>query len=116
MSCPHSFPLLHFPLQSRTMTYSINDHIQLKRVTSIAVSPDGTWLAVAIQRLDRDGAKYVGDIWKLPIDGSAPVQLTRTDSNDTAPRFRLDGALGFLSSRLPNEIKPAEDADKRMQL
>jgi dipeptidyl aminopeptidase/acylaminoacyl peptidase len=98
------------------MTYSINDHIQLKRVSSIAASPDGTWLAVAVQRLDRDGAKYVGDIWKLPIDGSAPIQLTRGDCNDTAPRFRSDGALGFLSNRLPNEIKPDDDADKRMQL
>jgi len=85
-------------------------------VTSIAASPDGTWLAVAIQRLDRDGAKYIGDIWKVPVDGSAPVQLTRGESNDTAPRFRHDGALGFLSNRLPNELKPDDDADKRSQL
>jgi dipeptidyl aminopeptidase/acylaminoacyl peptidase len=98
------------------MPYSINDHIRLKRVTSIAASPDGTWLAVEVQRLDRDGAKYVGDIWRVPVDGSATVQLTRGDSNDTLPRFRRDGALGFLSNRQPNEIKPDEDADKRSQV
>jgi dipeptidyl aminopeptidase/acylaminoacyl peptidase len=92
------------------MAYSINDHIKLGRVTSIAASPDGTWLAVEVQRLDRDGAKYVGDIWKVPVDGSSPAQLTRGDSNDTAPRFRHDGALGFLSNRQPNEIKPDDDA------
>jgi dipeptidyl aminopeptidase/acylaminoacyl peptidase len=98
------------------MNYSINDHIRLKRVSSIAASPDGTWLAVEVQRLDRDGAKYVGDIWKVPLNGVSPVQLTRGDTSDTSPRFRHDGALGFLSNRQPNEIKPDEDADKRMQL
>jgi hypothetical protein len=41
------------------MTYSVHEHIALKRVASIAASPDGNWLAVAVQRLDRDGAKYV---------------------------------------------------------
>jgi dipeptidyl aminopeptidase/acylaminoacyl peptidase len=98
------------------MTYSVHDHITLKRVTSIAASPDSRWLAVAVQRLDRDGAKYVSDLWKAPTDGSEPVQLTRGDTNDTAPCFRNDGALGFLSNRRPSELKPDEDAEKRMQV
>ena len=38
------------------MTYSVHEHITLKRVSAIAVSPDHSWLAVAVQRLDRDGA------------------------------------------------------------
>ena len=46
----------------------------------------------------------------------APTQLTRGDSKDAAPCFRHDGALGFLSNRQPNEVKPDEDADKRMQV
>jgi hypothetical protein len=33
--------------------YTAEQHIALKRVTSVAPSPDGTWLAVAVQRLDR---------------------------------------------------------------
>src|SRR5438105_1551421 len=98
------------------MTYRVNDHIKLKRVTSIAASPDGRWLAVAVQRLDRDGAKYVSDIWKVPTDGSTPAQLTRGDTQDSAPCFRHDGAFGFLSNRQPNEIKPDEEAEKRMQV
>src|SRR5436309_3840017 len=98
------------------MTYSVNDHIQLKRVTSIAASLDGRWLAVAVERLDRDGAKYAGDIWKSPTDGSPPTQLTRGDTKDMAPCFRRDGALGFLSNRQPNEFKPDGDAEKRMQV
>lgn len=96
--------------------YTVQQHIELKRVSAIAASPDGTWLAVAVQRLDRERAKYVSDVWRVPTDGGAPVQLTRGDSRDTAPCFRRDGALGFLSNRTPNEVKPDEDADKRMQV
>ena len=96
--------------------YTVEQHIALKRVSSIASSPDGTWLAVAVQRLDREGAKYASDLWKVPTDGSAATQLTRGDSKDTAPCFRHDGALGFLSNRQPNEVKPDEEADKRMQV
>lgn len=96
--------------------YSVEQHITLKRVAAIAGSPDGRWLAVTVQRLDLDRAKYVSDLWRVPTDGSPAVQLTRGDSRDAAPCFRRDGALGFLSNRRPNEAKPDEDADKRMQV
>ncbi|MFN9479460.1 MAG: TolB family protein, partial [Betaproteobacteria bacterium] len=96
--------------------YSVEQHIALKRVTSIAAAPDGLWLAVAVQRLDRDGDKYVSDLWRVPTDGGPAVLPTRGESKDVAPYFRHDGALGFLSNRQPNEIKPDEDADKRMQV
>ena len=96
--------------------YSVEQHVALRRVTSIAAAPDGTWLAVAVQRVDREGVKYVSDLWRVPTDGSAATQLTRGDSKDTSPCFRHDGALGFLSNRQPNELKPDEEAEKRMQV
>ncbi|MBG9389254.1 S9 family peptidase [Caenimonas aquaedulcis] len=99
-----------------SVPYSPADHIAVRRVGGIAASPDGRWLAVAVQRLDRDGVKYLSDLWKVPTDGSAAVQLTRGETKDAAPCFRHDGALGFLSNRQPNEIKPDEDAEKRMQV
>jgi dipeptidyl aminopeptidase/acylaminoacyl peptidase len=99
-----------------TVPYGVDQHIALKRVSSIAASPDGRWLAVAVQRLDSDGARYVSDLWKVPTDGGAAVQLTRGDSKDNAPAFRHDGALAFLSNRKPLAGKPDEGADKRMQL
>ena len=98
------------------MTYTVEQHIALKRVGAVAASPDGTWLAVSVERLDRDGAKYVSDLWKVPTDGGLAVQLTRGDTKDKAPCFRHDGALGFLSNRQPNEIKPDDEAEKRMQV
>ena len=96
--------------------YTVEQHVTLSRVSNIAASPDGSWLAAVVQRQDLERAKYVSDLWKLPTDGGAAVQLTRGDSNDTAPCFRHDGALGFLSNRKPNEVKADDEADKRMQV
>jgi dipeptidyl aminopeptidase/acylaminoacyl peptidase len=97
-------------------TFTVEQLVALKRVCAVAAAPDGSWLAVAVQRLDRDGAKYVSDLWKLPTDGSAPVQLTRGDSKDASPCFRHDGALGFLSNRSPNEVPSDDASDQRMQV
>src|SRR5882762_1130296 len=90
------------------MTYTVAQHIALKRVSDIAASPDGKWLAVSVQRLDRERAKYVSDLWKVPTDGSPAVQLTRGESKDTAPCFR--------SNRQPKEVEPEEEAEKRMEV
>lgn len=96
--------------------YTVEQHVASRRVSALVASPDGTWLAAVVQRLDQDGARYVSDLWKVPTDGSPAVQLTRGDCKDSAPCFRHDGALGFLSNRKPNETKPDEAADKRMQV
>jgi dipeptidyl aminopeptidase/acylaminoacyl peptidase len=98
------------------VSFTVERHIELRRVGEIAAAPDGSWLAAAVQRLDRERARYVSDLWKLALDGSPAVQLTRGDSRDAAPQFRRDGSLAFLSNRQPNESKPDEDADKRMQV
>jgi dipeptidyl aminopeptidase/acylaminoacyl peptidase len=98
------------------MAYSVEQHIELRRLGQIACAPDGSWLAVTVHRLDREAARYVLDLWKLPTDGSAPVQLTRGDSRDTSPCFVRDGSLAFLSNRQPNEGKADEQAEQRMQV
>jgi dipeptidyl aminopeptidase/acylaminoacyl peptidase len=98
------------------MSYTVEQHIGLRRLAGVAAAPDGSWLAVTVQRLDAERSRYVSDLWKVPVDGSAAVQLTRGDSRDTSPGFRRDGSLAFLSNRQPNELKADEDADKRMQV
>ncbi len=90
--------------------------IALRRVGKIAVAPSGDWAAVALQRLDADGAKYVSDLWRLPLDGSAAIQLTRGEHNDNAPCFRADGTLGFLSNRPPARLAPDDEAKDRNQV
>ncbi|HEV2701133.1 MAG TPA: S9 family peptidase [Steroidobacteraceae bacterium] len=98
------------------MRYTVEQHARLSRVSEVAASPCGTWLAVTVQRPDREGTKYVSDLWRVPTDGGAAVQLTRGDCKDQAPCFRHDGALAFLSNRAPNELKNDDDATERKQI
>jgi len=80
------------PFDARALT-------RLGRVGALAPSPCGGWLAAVVERLDADEARYVADLWRVPLDGAAPTRLTVGDHRDTAPCFRHDGALGFLSDR-----------------
>lgn len=90
---------------------------ELRRVSAVAPSPDGSWLAVAAERLDEKQVRYVSDLWRVPLgDGGDPVRLTRGDTKDGSPCFRRDGSLGFLSNRNPRAGKAEEDDDKRQQV
>jgi hypothetical protein len=61
---------------------------QLGRVGGVVLSPDGSWLAVPVSRLDKDEKKYVSDLWRVPAAGGPPVQLTRGEHSDGSPHFR----------------------------
>ncbi len=91
------------------MTFDVDTLVRLGRVGEVAPSPCGQWLAVNVARLDADDAKYVSDLWRVALDdsGAEPVQLTRGEHSDTAPAFRADGALLFLSER-PRDAKDEE--------
>jgi len=97
------------------MRLDVDELIRLGRVGEIQPSPDGTWIAVVVQRLTADGGKYASDLWRVPVDGGEAVQLTRGDHKDGSPRFRADGALGFLSNRNPRPGDPEPGDDERMQ-
>ncbi len=85
--------------------------VDMSRVTAIAPSPCQSWAAVAVQRLNKDRAAYVSDLWRVSLVDDAPAAaLTRGDWNDSAPAFNAAGALCFLSNR-PADVsgKPSED-------
>jgi hypothetical protein len=90
---------------------------RLRRVAGTSVSPCGRFLALGAQRLDKDEAAYVSDIWRVELDkpGTATA-LTRGGSNDSAPCYRSDGALGFLSNRNPRDGEPEKGDDERKQV
>ena len=79
---------------------------QLGRVGELAISPDGTWLAVSVARLDADDAAYVNDLWRVPLDGGAPTAITSGPFNDRSPRF--DGERLFFLSNRPAQGGEAE--------
>jgi dipeptidyl aminopeptidase/acylaminoacyl peptidase len=90
--------------------FDVERLLALGRVNAVAPAPDGTWLCVAVSRVDAERGKFVSELWRVAPDG-APAKLTRGNSSDRAPAFRRDGSLAFLSDR------PAGDkGDERSQV
>jgi dipeptidyl aminopeptidase/acylaminoacyl peptidase len=72
----------------------------LARLTGLALSPDGRRLVSVVQTPDSAGAKYISALWEIDPGGVEPARrLTWSDKGESAPSFRSDGALMFLSAR-----------------
>ena len=68
---------------------------QLPLLTSVSapsIHPDGSWAVVATSRPDFDSDSYVGQLFRVPLDGSAPRRLTRGSADDH-PCFSPDGSV-----------------------
>ena len=101
-------------------------YLAIPRVSTLRLSPDGSWLAAAVQTLAPDGKRHVSSIWRIPArpaspagaagpasaagpDGAAagesPRRLTFSPDGEDNPRFLPDGSLLFTSKR------PGQQAD-----
>jgi dipeptidyl aminopeptidase/acylaminoacyl peptidase len=100
--------------------------VSAPRVTSLRLSPDGTWLAATVQTVGGEPVRYVTAIWRVPTSaGGVPARLTRSAEGESSPEFLPDGSLLFASKR-PGEPggsraeeagqdEPAEDQAARDQ-
>ena len=69
-------------------------HLDLLRsVSAPTVSPDGGTVVFALSRPDTAADAEVGQLWRVPADGSAPASLLTRGHRDGAPRFSPDGSL-----------------------
>jgi dipeptidyl aminopeptidase/acylaminoacyl peptidase len=75
------------------------DYVAIPRVAGLRVSPDGSWLATAVQTLSADGKKYLTSLWRIDAAGGPPRRLTRSAEGEASPRFLPDGSLLFTSRR-----------------
>jgi dipeptidyl aminopeptidase/acylaminoacyl peptidase len=83
-----------------------SDLALLRWPSSPTVSPDGSRVAFALNRIDLEADGYRSDLWVVPADGSGPArQLTRSGF-DSAPRWSPDGA--WLAFRRGGEDLPAQ--------
>jgi len=86
---------------SRTTTpfHDLADFVAIPRVTGLRLSPDGSWLAAAVQTLSADRKKYLTSLWRIDTGGGPPRRLTRSAEGEASPRFLPDGSLLFTSRR-----------------
>jgi dipeptidyl aminopeptidase/acylaminoacyl peptidase len=62
-----------------------------------ALSPDGTTVVVSVTSPDPATDEYVGRLWTVPVDGSAPPSGLTRGHRDTAPAWSPDGRwIAFL--------------------
>jgi dipeptidyl aminopeptidase/acylaminoacyl peptidase len=90
----------------------LNHYVAIPAVTSLRVSPDGSWLAAVVQSLGPEPSKFVTSIWRIDTDGAAPARLTRSAEGESGPEFLPDGSLLFLSKRPDPATKPATKAEE----
>ena len=85
-----------------TSFHDLARYVAIPRVTALRLSPDGSWLAAAVQTLRPDRKTYVTSIWRIragPGSADAPRRLTRLADGESNPRFLPDGSLLFISKR-----------------
>ncbi|MQY13520.1 Dipeptidyl-peptidase 5 [Streptomyces sp. RB5] len=83
-----------------TAFHDLSAFVATPRVSSLALSPDGTRLIAAVQQLGGDGTRFVSGLWELDPGGEREARrLTRSVKGESAPAFGPDGTLYFLSAR-----------------
>jgi dipeptidyl aminopeptidase/acylaminoacyl peptidase len=89
-----------------TSFHDLSGYVTIPRVTALRLSPDGSWLAAAVQTVGGEPKKYVTGVWRVPAArdeatarNGPPVRLTRSAEGEGAPQFLPDGSLLFVSKR-----------------
>ena len=78
----------------------------MKRVGSLALSPDGRWVVVSVTEPSYDEKKEVADLWIVPADGGAPPRrLTSSKGPESGVDWSPDGRrIAFTAKREDDEV------------
>ncbi|MEZ0067522.1 dipeptidyl aminopeptidase/acylaminoacyl peptidase [Streptacidiphilus sp. MAP12-20] len=93
--------------QRPTPFHNLDDFLAVPRVSGLALSPDGSRLVTTVAELATDRTRFISALWELDPQGVRQARrLTRSGKGESAPRFRADGTLLFVSAR--PEADPAK--------
>jgi dipeptidyl aminopeptidase/acylaminoacyl peptidase len=80
--------------------HRMSDFLAIPRVGGLALSADGTRLAVSVATLDAEKKKWQSALWEVdPAGAAAARRLTRSAPGESAPAWLPDGSLLFTSTR-----------------
>jgi dipeptidyl aminopeptidase/acylaminoacyl peptidase len=95
-----------------TPFHDLAEFMAIPRVNAVRVSPDGSWLAAAVQTLSPDKKKWITSIWRIDTAGGPPRRLTRSAEGEGNPRFLPDGSVLFVSKRPDPGAAPDNKSDE----
>jgi dipeptidyl aminopeptidase/acylaminoacyl peptidase len=80
--------------------FDVNALLELKRIGDPQISPDGKWLAFAVQSIDAGANKRPQQIWVMPMTGGSPRQITTDGEANHRPRWSPDSKrIAYISDR-----------------
>jgi dipeptidyl aminopeptidase/acylaminoacyl peptidase len=93
--------------------FSIDRLLQLPRLSSLRLSPDGNRLVVAVAGVAPDGKKMATALWQVDPEDRAPARrITRSVAGESGGHaFLPDGSLLFASSRPDPDVKAPSGDD-----
>ena len=79
---------------------SLSDVLAMPRIGALALSGDGSRLAVSVQTLDPEKKKWQSALWEVDPAGQRTARrLTRSAPGESSPVWAPDGSLLFTSAR-----------------
>lgn len=105
-------------MTSETRSLTLEDFWQLKSVSDVQVSPNGTTVAYVVGTYDERSNKSTSAIWVADLKTGAARQFTGGEPGDNQPAWSPDGSrLAFTSTRHDGKaqiyVMPADGGEPR---
>lgn len=79
--------------------FEIADLYRTAFVGDLAIAPDSAQAVVEVSRYELEEGESWSELWRVPLGGGEPRQLTTGRHHDGSPTFLPDGRLLFVSDR-----------------
>lgn len=88
------------PATGPRQPFTVDDLYLQLLITDLHCAPSAEQAVCVVRSVDRESNGYCTKLWRYPLDGSAPSQITQGSGNDQSPRWSPDGReLAFVSDR-----------------